>query len=71
MKERTEIQANSRYGFAGRDLRRVGTTDEQETRNLNTDRLSCQMDVTFCCFSRQDQEIYTALLEETAGETLP
>lgn len=26
--------------------------------------LSCQIDVTFCCFSRRDSEIYTALLVE-------
>lgn len=25
-------------------------------------RLSCQMDVTFCCFSERDLEIYSALL---------
>ena len=42
-----------------------------DTLQKALDGLSCQMEVTFCCFSKRDQEMYTALLEQTAGETLP
>jgi hypothetical protein len=33
--------------------------------------LKLPIDVTFCCFSLKDHEVYTALLAEAVGEPLP
>jgi hypothetical protein len=37
------------------------------TVRATLDRLSCRMDVTFCCFSDRDLEIYSALLTTSDG----
>jgi hypothetical protein len=33
-----------------------------DTVRETLDRLSCQMEVTFCCFSERDRGIYSVLL---------
>jgi O-acetyl-ADP-ribose deacetylase (regulator of RNase III) len=38
-----------------------------DTVRKTLDRLSRQMEVTFCCFSKRGHEIYSALLTEAAG----
>jgi len=47
------------YGYPAGPAARIAVDTVRDTLG----RLSCQMEVTFCCFSKQDQEIYTALLE--------
>ncbi len=46
------------YGYPADQAAKIAVDTVRET----LDRLSCQMEVTFCCFSERDREIYSVLL---------
>jgi len=55
------------YGYPADLAAKIAVDTVRET----LDRLSIQMDVTFCCYSKRDHEIYTELLQQAAEGTLP
>ena len=55
------------YGYPADLAARIAVDSVREA----LDRLSIQMDVTFCCFSKRDHGIYSALLETAAPRAKP
>lgn len=55
------------YGYPAHQAARIAV----DTVRATLDRLSCQMDVTFCCFSERDYGTYSALLEDAVPGAPP
>jgi O-acetyl-ADP-ribose deacetylase (regulator of RNase III) len=55
------------YGYPADQAARIAVDTVRETM----DRLSCRIEVVFCCFSRRDHQTYISLLEANANRPVP